>query len=217
MTPATRTTTTPVEALVVTAICFGMSIVLSLQAVAAGFPAGSFDDSGFVGLIKLELAMAGAAVLFLALRGYAVSTLLPRPSLRGCGEGLLVYLAASAVAWLLLLPFASAWQEQPIEQMMAQATVSVPTVLALAVVNGTFEEVFLLGFLSRGLRGHGLSVALGVPLLVRVLYHLYQGPAGALAICGFGLVLSVCHARSGRLWPVVFAHMLADVVPFVMA
>lgn len=199
------------------AICFGMSIVLSLQAASAGFPAGSFDDSGFESLIVFEIVLAGAALLFLALRGYAVGTLLPRPSLRGCGEGVLMYLAASAVVWVLLAPFAATWQGQPIEQMMARSTVSLPMVLALAVVNGTFEEVFLLGFLSRGLRGHGLSVALGVPLLVRVLYHLYQGPLGALAIFGFGLVLALCYARSGRLWPVVFAHMLADVLPFVVS
>lgn len=85
------------------------------------------------------------------------------------------------------------------------------------MVNGAFEEVFLLGVLLRGLRAHGLSVALGFPLLVRLMYHGYQGPLGLLWILAFGLSLSLFFLRTGRLWPVVFAHTLWDIVPVVLS
>ena len=68
--------------------------------------------------------------------------------------------------------------------------------------------------LVRGLRGFGLSVAVGVPLFVRLLYHLYQGPVGALWVMAFGLVMTLFYVRSGDLWPPVFAHILGDIVPF---
>jgi membrane protease YdiL (CAAX protease family) len=112
------------------------------------------------------------------------------------------------------MPFAAA-PEQPIARMMDGATVTMPTIVLFAMVNGTYEEVFLLGFLMRGLRHFGLSIALGVMLLVRVLYHLYQGPLGALWVLGVGVVFGLYFARTNRLWPLVFAHILWDIVPFL--
>ena len=82
---------------------------------------------------------------------------------------------------------------------------------------GTFEEVFLLGVLVRGLRAYGVSIAIGFPLLIRLLYHLYQGPLGAVWVLAFGLTFTLFYVRIGRLWPAVFAHMLWDIVPVVLA
>jgi membrane protease YdiL (CAAX protease family) len=89
-----------------------------------------------------------------------------------------------------------------------------PTLVAVSIVNGAFEEVFLLGFLLRGLRAYGLSVAIGSSLLIRMLYHVYQGPIGVLSVLGFGVVLSLYYIRGGSLFSVVFAHVLADIIPF---
>lgn len=44
----------------------------------------------------------------------------------------------------------------------------------------------------------------------------YQGPLGAMYVGAFGLVLSVYLVASGKLFPVVFAHALWDVIPFLM-
>jgi len=93
---------------------------------------------------------------------------------------------------------------------------SVGPIVLFAMVNGTFEEVFLLGVLTRGLADRGPVFAAGVSLLVRVSYHLYQGPAGAVWILVFGIVATAYYLRTGRLWPVVFAHILGDVVPFAL-
>lgn len=82
-------------------------------------------------------------------------------------------------------------------------------------MNGAYEEVFLLGFLLRGLRGYGLGMALGVSLLVRMLYDLYQGPLGAASVFAYGAVVSLYFVSSNRLFPVVFAHALGDIVPFI--
>ena len=71
-----------------------------------------------------------------------------------------------------------------------------------------------MGVLVRGLRSHGLSVAIGFPLLVRVLCHLYQGPMGVLWILAFGLLFSLSYVRRPVLWPLVLAHILWDIVPF---
>ena len=94
--------------------------------------------------------------------------------------------------------------------MVVNRHVTLPAIIALAMVNGLYEETFLLGYLQRGFLAAGPSFAIGLSVLVRVLYHLYQGPLGALSVLLFGLVVSLFHWRTGKLWPVVFAHTLAD-------
>lgn len=98
--------------------------------------------------------------------------------------------------------------------MVAGAQISLGPLLAMSLVNGIYEEVFLLGYLQRALEGFGASFAVGVSLLVRVLYHLYQGPSGALYVLGFGLVLGLYFLRTRELWPVAFAHIFADFAGF---
>jgi membrane protease YdiL (CAAX protease family) len=126
-----------------------------------------------------------------------------------------LYVIAEFAAWVAVSPFAADFDAQPISFIMEKSSVSMAMVVPMAMVNGMYEEVFLLAFLARGLRRYGTSIALGVSLLVRVLYHLYQGPVGAVSVLAFGGVLSVFYLRTGRLFPVVFAHILADIVPFV--
>lgn len=198
-----------------TGICFGLFIASSLRAVAADFPTGGFSDDGMLWLVGIELALATAALTVLHLRGFAIASLLPVPTLRGglAGVGLLV--AVYVIGGIVVSPFAAGQGEQPIARMVEEAKLTLPVILLVAMVNGLYEEVFLMGFLLRGLRGFGLSTALGAMLLVRVLYHLYQGPVGALWVLVCGLVFGLYYIRSNRLWPPVFAHMLLDILPLV--
>jgi len=92
---------------------------------------------------------------------------------------------------------------------------TVVTLIAFSVVDGSFEEMFLLGVLTRGLRGLGLGLAIGLPLLLRLLYHTYQGPLGALGVVAFGIAVTLMYVKTGRLWPSVYAHILADVIPML--
>jgi membrane protease YdiL (CAAX protease family) len=212
-----RTDTTPFEAAVVAALCFGWAIVLSLGAARHPSPAAGYSDASMVVTIAIEAGVAAATLAFLALRGYAVAALRPAPTWRDSALGVGQLVASSAAAMFVVMPFAAQWSEQPIRQMMAQTHVSLPVVVAAAFVNGAFEETFLLGVLTRGLRRLGPSTALGLPLLVRLLYHTYQGPLGTLSVTVFGLVLGLFFLRTGRLWPAVVAHVLADILPFLGA
>ena len=211
-----RTITTPLEALGISALCFGWFIFGSLTAVLAEYRGrASFSDQGFIGLIVFELVIGGIALYVLRRRGFSVWSLYPAPSVSGAGVGTLLYIVAAFAAWVTAAPFASAAYNGPIERLMPHEAINVATLVALGIVNGAYEEVFLLGFLVRGLRGYGLALALGVSLLIRVLYHLYQGPLGASSVLVYGAVVSLYFVASGRLFPVVFAHALGDIIPFV--
>jgi membrane protease YdiL (CAAX protease family) len=212
----TRTDTTPGEALVVVLVCFGWAIVASLEAVANGFPSSrGFTDGGVLGLVVTEAVFGSIALVLLRGRGYDLASLVPRVTFKDSAIGLGLALAGCLAGALLVLPFVASLPEQPISRMMQASSISPPALLVLACVNGMFEEVFLLGFLQRGLARHGTSIALGSMLLVRLLCHLYQGPLGALYVLGYGGVLGLFFARWPRLWPAVFAHIFWDIVPFL--
>ena len=217
MTQARRTATTPGEALAVVTLCFGWPILLSLNVVLAGFRVQQhgFDDFGALSLVIYETAFSLVALTLLRHRGYDVASLRPKPTWVDSGLGVLLALVASMVGLLAMAAVSAGQPEQPIADIMRRSTIGAPMVLLLAVVNGTFEEVFLLGFLMRGLQERGLSISLGVMMLVRVSYHLYQGPLGAVYVCGYGLMLGLFYARTQRLWPAVLAHMMWDVLPFL--
>jgi len=216
MTPASRRSTlTLLEATVVSSVCFGLFILASLQAVMAGFPDAHYSETGNAWSIGVEAVLAVAALGYLRVRGFDIASLYPRPTLAGSVSGLGLFLLAWVIGALAMLPFIAPDAEQVVG--FSFAGVSLLSTVLFAMVNGAFEEVFLLGVLMRGLRGYGLSLAIGVPLLVRVLYHLYQGPLGVVWILAFGLTFSLAYLRRQDLWPPVLAHVLWDIVPAVLA
>jgi hypothetical protein len=209
-----RTAVSLPEALLITGICFGWAIVGSTFSVLSGFRGHEFSDARFVGIIASELFFGGLALFVLHRRGYEIATLYPTPSVSGAVFGTGLYLAAAFVSGVLAASMASVVSWNPLDNLLKGPHPSLAVNVALAVVNGSYEEIFLLGFLLRGLRRYGASVALGSSLLVRVLYHTYQGPVGAISILGYGLVVSVFYLKSSLLFPAVFAHILGDIIPF---
>lgn len=199
------------EFLVVVAICFGVFIFWSTEAVVAGFPAADFSEAGNGWMIGIETVLALGALWYLRARNFELASLYPHPTLKGTGLGLALF----AACWLAgaIVTSAIYTPGRPGIVDFSFDDVSLASRVALALVNGTFEEVFLLGVLVRGLRGFGVSIAIGLPLLVRVLCHLYQGPQGVVWVATFGLVLTLAYLARQVLWPPVFAHILWDIVP----
>ncbi len=203
--------------------CFGLSITSSLRYLNAGSGETSasqqtftgFTDPMLIGLVIMELVLGAMALGMLKFRGYDVQSLYPTPTWRGSLHGAALYVCTFFVTTVIGAFFVGTLDQQPIVQAMTQSRPSLHVVILMALVNGAFEEVFLLGFLMRGMRQHGLAIALGMPLVVRALTHVYQGPFGVVSVLAFGLVLGLAYARSNRLYPMVLAHMLADIVPFV--
>jgi membrane protease YdiL (CAAX protease family) len=214
--PSAQPTATLPEAAIVVAICFGLLVFWSMTIAGAGFEvAGAFTDAAFLQTILLECSLAAVALWYLALRGYSVRRLLPSPTWWGTVLGALLC-AACLLAWNLvgLAISPGDYAAAPIARAMAGSRPSVVMVVAASVVNALYEETFLVGYLLRGFAPFGAALALGLSVLVRLLYHAYQGPVGALAVVVFGLVVGVFYWRTRLLWPVAAAHAMQDIVAF---
>lgn len=93
-----------------------------------------------------------------------------------------------------------------------------PVVLVVAAAaNAWAEEVLVVGYLITRLRQLGLheNSSLLVAAVLRGSYHLYQGFGGFVGNLVMGLVFGRVWQRTNRLWPLVVAHTLLDVVAFV--
>ncbi|KHF44821.1 CAAX protease self-immunity [Saccharomonospora viridis] len=93
-----------------------------------------------------------------------------------------------------------------------------PIALVLSAFGNAFaEEVLVVGYLLTRLRQLGLSenTSLLTSSLIRGSYHLYQGLGAFIGNAVMGLVYGRVWQRTNRLWPLVVAHLLLDVVAFV--
>jgi len=76
--------------------------------------------------------------------------------------------------------------------------------------------VFVAGYVIAALKDvRGTTFAINVSVVIRLVYHLYQGISGVLSIIPMGLIFGYWFARKGRLWPLIAAHALLDLVPFL--
>jgi membrane protease YdiL (CAAX protease family) len=92
-----------------------------------------------------------------------------------------------------------------------------PVLVLSATANSWAEEVLVVGYLLTRMRqlGVGAGRALVISAVLRGAYHLYQGFGGFIGNVVMGLVFGWVWQRTNRLWPLVIAHALIDVVAFI--
>ena len=93
----------------------------------------------------------------------------------------------------------------------------IPALLLAAVGNAWAEEVLVVGYLLTALRRRGWqeNTSLLASAVLRGSYHLYQGFGGFVGNIVMGLVFGRVWQRTNRLWALVAAHTLLDVVSFL--
>lgn len=94
---------------------------------------------------------------------------------------------------------------------------TIPVLILAAAKNGILEEVLVVGYLTERLERLGWSSA-GIVITsaaIRASYHLYQGWAAFAGNFLMGVIFMIFYLRTRRLWPLILAHTLIDVVAFV--
>ncbi len=94
---------------------------------------------------------------------------------------------------------------------------TIPVLILSSLKNGLLEEILVVGYLRERLDRLAWG-PVGIVLLsatIRASYHLYQGWAGFVGNFLMGIVFMVFYLRTRRLWPLIIAHALIDIVAFV--
>lgn len=198
-------------------------VPLAQQTVAINVPqarAGYLDLIGQL-LSILRLLAWGAVGSFLLWRGgielrrVGLDGRRPgRDALQGAGlaaligiPGLGLYLVSKALGLNLTVApstLNSAWW-------------TVPVLVVSAFANAWAEEALVVAYLLTRLRQLGWSEnsSLLASAVLRGSYHLYQGFGGFVGNVVLGLVFGRVWQRQNRLWPLIIAHGVIDVVAFV--
>jgi uncharacterized protein len=205
-----------VDILVVVFLFAGPFIWWSSQSVAADFRSPEFSNQGLIALVVTELILASLALGYLALRLGTLKQFAFSVSWKETVWGVVLYFAA-LLAWLVAYAVGAQYLPggEVMEKASAIASMSVLPILAMSLVNGIYEEFFLVRFLVEALAKHRAWFAIGVSSLVRIAYHFYQGPQGAVFALVFGVTVSVFYWRYRVIWPAMVAHIIADVAGLV--
>jgi membrane protease YdiL (CAAX protease family) len=204
---------------------FGVFFLGTFATVLTKTGAGDAGSTGFytadhlIQVIVYELPVGAALLAFLHLRGWSLERLGVRFSAAETLIGFGLAFFAELACYMPLIAVALAFPASMEAMSASQATpggFGLSTVIVLSIVNPIFEETFVCGYVITVLKQRSdASTAVIISAAIRLLYHLYQGAAAFFGIVPFGLVVGWWYARSGRLWPVIVAHGLADFVALV--
>jgi membrane protease YdiL (CAAX protease family) len=203
------------EFAIVVLLAFGLFIASSFASLLLPAARAAYHTNGtLVGLLVYEAALLALLSLFLHARGWSVGKIGLALTLKNTGIGVLIFIVYYAV-WIAVW-FATVRLSVETARSMASTHV-VPVGLSpfvaapVAILNPLYEEVFVTGYVMTALKSDGNAWrAINASVLLRLLYHLYQGPLGVLATIPMGLIFAFWYARTGRLGPIIVAHALLD-------
>ena len=134
--------------------------------------------------------------------------------LRGLGLAVGAYVATTVTTVVLLsLGDPANRSAEPRAVEIFQVPVSPFYVLAI-LVNPFVEETYVRGFLQTRLRQARESAGKIIlfSVLLQTSYHIYQGVTSCLSLAPGFAIFAVYYQSSRRLWPVIIAHLLEDVL-----
>lgn len=209
------------ERVLVLLIAFGISIPNSLYALV--FPARVFERAvppingpHLLSTLAYEIVVGALLAGFLYMRGWTWERLGLTATWRDPLWALAVLFTGYAAYFLLWYAVGSLWPgfyQLATRTHLVAAHIDWPIVAAVSVVNPIFEEVFVCGYVIAALKGpSGAGVAINVSAALRLFYHLYQGPVGVVGLVPIGLTFAIWFARTGRLWPLILAHAMLDLL-----
>ena len=195
-------------------LAFGYSIYISVLSVVSPGSYQTLTDIDFYLLLAEELVIMSILLPFLAVRGWDLQRIGLSISIKESLIGVALTIASYA-AYVFFL--AIVWEIFSRPEATASANgfedlkLSFLTIIVVSIVNPIFEELFVCGYVMTSLKKRtNIWVAINASILIRLLYHLYQGPIGVISIIPIGIIFAYWYARTGRLWPLIVAHSLLD-------
>jgi membrane protease YdiL (CAAX protease family) len=213
------------EFLIVMGCAFGPFLLAELLSLAHPRSGPHHTGLSLLVLAGHELIAGVLLAWFLAVRGWTWEEfgLGKNSPISDAGVGVLLFLGGYA-AWFLIWNIAVRLSPELGVTMAGVARnvigghVPLPTLVLASVINGVFEEFFVVGYAISAFARTQRSVwfCTNLSTALRLSYHLYQGPLGVLSIVPTGLIFAFWFTRTRRLWPLMFAHILMDMTALVV-
>jgi membrane protease YdiL (CAAX protease family) len=211
------------EFVLVIGIAFGWAILTSALSLLYGHTGGEAPSSGstfgkghLYGVVITELISIPVIAAVLYVRGWRLKDF--PMGIGKAATGLGLFIAASA--WVLNMVIYTGLEQlfpamrAGLEGGEAYRPSDPPDFVAVylvSIVNPVFEEIVVCGYVISTLsRRFGQSTAVNVSVVIRALYHLYQGIAALPFHIAYGLIQAYTYVRGGKLWPLIVSHAVLD-------
>lgn len=157
-----------------------------------------------------------ALFCFLKVRNWKFSDFNLTPSLRATGQGMLIAIGSYVTNILILLVAAGlseTLRNAFIKNSFTSDGISFTNIVTVSIINPVFEEFFVVGYVVLRIKESRSDwLAIIVSVIIRLLYHLHQGPIGILTIIPMGLFFAYWYVKTEKLWPLIVAHALLDFI-----
>ena len=212
-----RALSPPIEFAIVIAVAFGLPIFTSVSTLVWPDLNAGLSNAELVSVVVYELIVVAALFTFLRIRGWTFARIGLRPAVIDTLIGVALAAAGYLAFFAAYAATASVWPQAAAAMRGTETpphALNLAIVLAVALVNPLFEETFVCGYVITALKQRPDPwTGINVSVAIRLLYHLYQGAVSTINVVPSGLILGLWYARTGRLWPVVVAHVLWDFLP----
>lgn len=209
------------EFLIVTGIAFGPFLLAEVLSLVVPRSGAHHNSLSLLALVGQELALGALLLWFLHARGWMLRDLglTDDTPLQDVAAGSLLFIAVYC-AWLLIWNLAALVSPDLVLSMIKTSgnviSGHIPPVtsITVSIVNGAFEELFVVGYVMSALSRMQKNTwfCVNVSTALRLAYHLYQGPLGVLSVVPTGLIFAFWFAQTKRLWPLIGAHILMDTI-----
>src|SRR5437762_9620620 len=165
----------------------------------------------------VEAALLAIVALILRSRGWTKDRIGLDFSMGGAAAGILLFFAYITLYWLTALAVVSLAPGAAKQHAFQFAITAHPAaMIAFIVINSFYEEIIVAGYVVTALSSQGAALAITASTLLRFSYHLYQGPVASVTILPLGLLFGAVYWRWRRLWPLIVAHTIANLISFMV-
>jgi uncharacterized protein len=196
------------EFAIVIFVAFGMFAYGAIIGWTRGSRNDVITNADLSWLVTYELFAFLIIATFLRARQWKASDFHPHVSWKLTGAGILLTLGILLYSIVVGAGFGTCFEFPRLDT----SQLYFGTVLLFSVVNGIYEETFVVGYLVERLSRQSTRVVIISSALIRFSYHVYQGPEAVLFILPMGLLFAYLYVKCRRLWPLVLCHIILDVV-----
>lgn len=214
----------PVELAVVLLLAFGLPIYGSMQkfflfssTLSSKSWLYQITDMGFYSITIYEVIILSILIPFLFIRNWGIKDFNLHFSLRMVGIAFLLIIASNTIINLSYMAFSAIHLVTPeLEKAVNfKWSVTIYGLIPILVVNSIFEESMVVGYLFKRLENISGIVVILFSILIRQLYHLYQGPMTFFTIIPMGLVFALYYWKYKHLTPLIIAHGLSNLFAYL--
>jgi membrane protease YdiL (CAAX protease family) len=186
------------------------------------------NNRGLLSNSTIEAPFLGLFLLALYRRGWAWADFRVRIGWLASLEGLGLLMLTYGCLFGVMIPLVLAAYFRPHSSLGIWAGSLVPHTMPLTrgsvqlswavlipctVLNAVFEELVYMGyFFNQCAAKRGPWAAVAATILLRLSVHTYQGTEHVLQIGVWSLVFGLWYRFSGKVWPLILAHTMIDIV-----